>query len=77
MKPGDRVRVNQSVVVYHHPKHRQQPFDLQGMEGTIQDIITEWQGRPISANLPIKVKFEKKFSAHLQEDEVDVIEESE
>ncbi len=76
MKPGDRVRVNQSVVVYHHPKHRQQPFDLKGMEGTIQEIITEWKGRPISANLPVKVKFEKKFVAHLKEEEVDVIEES-
>jgi len=73
MKPGDRVRVTESVIVYHHPKHKKEAFDMKGMEGTIQEIVTEWQGRPISANLPVKVKFEKKFTAHLREDEVEVI----
>ncbi|NBD16729.1 MAG: ferredoxin--nitrite reductase [Cyanobacteria bacterium] len=73
MKPGDRVRVTESVIVYHHPKHKKEAFDIKGMEGTIQEIVTEWQGRPISANLPVKVKFEKKFTAHLREDEVEVI----
>lgn len=33
MKVGDRVRVRTSVIVYHHPEHRNQPFDLKGMEG--------------------------------------------
>jgi len=74
MKSGDRVRVKESVVVYHHPQHKKKPFDIKGMEGTIQEIVTEWQGRPVSANLPVKVKFEKKFTAHLREDEVEVIE---
>jgi len=73
MKPGDRVRVTESVIVYHHPKHKKEAFDIKGMEGTIQEIVTEWQGRPISANLPVKVKFEKKFTAHLREDELEVI----
>lgn len=73
MKSGDRVRVTESVIVYHHPQHKKEPFDIKGMEGIIQEIVTEWQGRPISANLPVKVKFEKKFSAHLREDEVEVI----
>ena len=76
MKPGDRVRVIQSVIVYHYPKNKKEPYDIKGMEGTIQEIVTEWQGRPISANLPVKVKFEKKFTAHLREDEVEVIEEA-
>lgn len=76
MKPGDRVRVTESVVVYHHPQHKKEPFDIKGMEGTIKEIVTEWRGRPVSANLPVKVKFEKKFTAHLREDEVEVIEES-
>ncbi|WP_071518182.1 ferredoxin-thioredoxin reductase variable chain [Geitlerinema sp. PCC 9228] len=76
MKIGDRVRVKQSVTVYHHPKHRNQPLDIKGMEGEIVDVIQQWQGRPVSANLPIKVKFEKKFSAHLREDELEVIEPS-
>lgn len=77
MKIGDRVRVQQSVIVYHYPKHRNQPLDIQGMEGEVVDVVDQWQGRPISANLPIKVKFEKKFSAHMSEDELEVIEASE
>jgi hypothetical protein len=73
MKIGDRVQVIESVIVYHHPKHRQEPFDIKGMEGELMDIITEWQGRPVSANLPYLVKFDKKFKAHLQEHEIKVI----
>ncbi len=76
MKVGDRVRVITSVVVYHHPKHKKQPFDIQGMEGEIIEIVTQWQGRPVSANLPIKVRFEieKKFVAHFREGELEAIE---
>jgi hypothetical protein len=73
MKIGDRVRVIQSVVVYHHPDHKQQPFDLKGMEGEVIDIITQWHGRPVSANLPILVKFDKKFKAHFRDHEVEAI----
>ena len=74
MKVGDRVRVITSVVVYHHPKHKKQPFDIQGMEGEIIERVTQWQGRPVSANLPIKVRFEKKFVAHFREGELEAIE---
>lgn len=73
MKVGDRVRVIQSVIVYHHPKNKNKPFDLKGMEGEIIDIVTNWQGRPVSANLPIVVKFEKPFKAHFRDNEVEVI----
>ena len=75
MKVGDRVRVIQSVVVYHHPENRKEPFDLKGMEGEVIAIVTEWQGRPVSANLPIQVQFEdnKKFRAHLRENELETI----
>ena len=73
MKVGDRVRVVESVVVYHHPQHRKEPFDLKGMEGEVAAIVTEWQGRPVSANLPFMVQFEKKFKAHLRENELEVI----
>jgi hypothetical protein len=73
MKVGDRVRVIQSVVVYHHPKNKNQPFDLKGMEGEIVDIVTNWQGRPVSANLPVVVQFEKPFKAHFRDNEVEVI----
>ena len=34
MKIGDRVRVMESVIVYHHPEHKKQAFDLKGMSPT-------------------------------------------
>jgi hypothetical protein len=73
MKVGDRVRVTASVIVYTHPEHKKEPFDIKGLEGEVIGIVTEWQGRPVSANLPIQVKFSKKFRAHLREDELEVI----
>ena len=73
MKVGDRVRVKESIIVYHNPEHRSEPFDLKGAEGEILKIVTQWQGRPVSANLPILVKFNKKFKAHLRESELEVI----
>jgi Ferredoxin thioredoxin reductase variable alpha chain len=73
MKVGDRVRVKDSVVVYHHPEHRSQAFDLKGTEGEVAGFATEWQGRPVSANLPILVKFSKKFKAHLRDHELEIM----
>ncbi|HEY9296969.1 MAG TPA: ferredoxin-thioredoxin reductase variable chain [Phormidium sp.] len=73
MKIGDRIRVKQSVIVYHHPEHRGQPFDIEGLEGEIIAIIREWQGRPVSANFPVMVKFDKKFKAHFRENEVELL----
>ncbi|MEG3436348.1 ferredoxin-thioredoxin reductase variable chain [Pannus brasiliensis CCIBt3594] len=73
MKVGDRVRVVQSVVVYHHPEHKKEAFDIKGLEGQVLDIITEWQGRPVSANLPVLVQFDKKFRAHFRDFELEVI----
>ncbi|HIK10150.1 MAG TPA: ferredoxin-thioredoxin reductase variable chain [Oscillatoriaceae cyanobacterium M33_DOE_052] len=73
MKVGDRVHVKTSVVVYHHPQHRNQAFDLQGQEGEIVAVLEEWEGKPITANLPFQVQFDKKFKAHLREDEIESI----
>lgn len=75
MKVGDHVRVSASVIVYHHPKNKPQPFDLEGMEGEVTDILTHWQGRPISANLPVLVKLEgeKPFKVHFRENELEII----
>ncbi len=73
MKVGDRVRVKESVMVYHHPEHRNQPFDLKGLEGEVIAFANEWQGKPISANLPIYVQFSKKFKAHLRENELELL----
>lgn len=73
MKVGDRVRVKESVVVYHHPEHRSQAFDIQGTEGEIVAIVTQWQDRPVSANFPFLVQFSQKFKAHLRDFEIEVI----
>ncbi|NJO41569.1 MAG: ferredoxin--nitrite reductase [Cyanobacteria bacterium CRU_2_1] len=73
MKVGDRVRVKESVIVYHHPTHRNEPFDIKGQEGEVIGFANEWQGKAISANFPIVVKFENKFKAHLRENEVEAL----
>ena len=73
MKVGDRVQVKESVVVYHHPEHRGQAFDIKGTEGEIVAIVTQWEGRPVSANFPFLVKFSKKFKAHLRDFELETI----
>ncbi len=71
MQVGDRVRVKESVVVYHHPEHRSQAFEIKGMEGEVVAIVTQWQGRPVSANFPCHVQFSKKFKVHLRENELE------
>lgn len=73
MKVGDRVRVKESVIIYHHPEHRSQPFDIKGLEGELIAFADQWQGKPISANLPIYVQFSKKFKAHLRENELELL----
>ncbi len=73
MKVGDQVRVTKSVMVYHHPSHRNEPFDVKGQEGEVAGIVVEWQGRPVSANLPVLVQFDKKFRAHFREDELELL----
>ncbi len=71
MEVGTRIRVNTSVVIYHHPDHRNQGFDINGHEGEIIAIATSWQGRPVSANFPYVVKFTPKFKVHLTEHEME------
>lgn len=69
MQPGDRVRVAESVVVYNHPQHRGEAFDMEGQEGEVLKILTDWKGRPISPNLPVVVAF-GKFRAHFRAEEL-------
>jgi hypothetical protein len=69
MNVGDRIRVTASVVVYNYPQSRKVAYDLKGMEGEIEEII----GRPVTATLPVKVRFEKRYAAHLTEDEFEVL----
>jgi hypothetical protein len=70
MTPGQRVRVSQSVVVFTHPEHRGRPFDLQGQEGEVVSVLSEWKGRPISPTMPVVVAF-GRFRAHFRNDELE------
>lgn len=70
---GDKVRVKESVVVYHHPDHRNQAFDIKGQEGEVFKVVKELNGKPISANFPYLVKFSNKFRAHLQAHELEAL----
>lgn len=69
-KPGDAVKVSRSVVVFHHPQHRGQAFDLQGQQGEVVAVLDSWKGRVISPTLPVVVAF-GKFRAHLRADELE------
>lgn len=69
MQPGDQVTVSTSVVVYTHPQHRGEAFDLQGQEGEVVQVLNDWKGRPISPTLPVVVAF-GKFRAHFRADEL-------
>jgi Ferredoxin thioredoxin reductase variable alpha chain len=68
---GDKVRVAISVIVYHHPQHRNEAFDIVGQEGEVLQVVKELDGKPISANFPFLVKFDNKFRAHLQGHELE------
>lgn len=71
MNIGDRVRVVQSVVVYHHPEHKKKAFDIKGLEGEVVGCANRWQDKPISANFPILVRLAPRFQVHLREDELE------
>jgi len=74
MKPGDRVRVSESVQVFTHPEHRGQAFDMQGQEGEVSKVLDDWQGRPISPTLPVIVAF-GRYKAHFRADELQLVSE--
>jgi hypothetical protein len=73
MEVGTPVKVITSVVVYNHPEHRNQPFDMQGQTGEIISLATEYHGKPISANFPYVVKFSPKHKVHLGDQEIAAI----
>ena len=69
MQPGDQVKVCQSVVVYNHPEHRGEAFDLEGEQGLVHQLLNDWKGRPISPTLPVVVAF-GKYRAHFRPEEL-------
>ena len=69
MQAGDKVTVEASVVVYNHPQHRGEAFDLKGESGDVVTVLDDWKGRPISPTLPVIVAF-GRYKAHFREDEL-------
>jgi hypothetical protein len=72
MQAGDQVKVCQSVVVFTHPEHRGQAFDLQGLTGEVVQVLNDWKGRVISPTLPVQVAF-GKYRAHFRSDELETL----
>ena len=72
MKPGEQVKVCQSVVVYTHPEHRGKAFDLLGQQGEVLQVLNDWKGKPISPTLPVIVVF-GRFRAHFRADELETV----
>ncbi|MBD1876870.1 ferredoxin-thioredoxin reductase variable chain [Nodosilinea sp. FACHB-131] len=78
MNVGERVRIKESVIFYHHPLHRNEAFDAKGLEGVVVSILTDYKGRPISPNFPVQVEFEvegakRPMRAHLKQDELEML----
>ncbi|MEB3290903.1 MAG: ferredoxin-thioredoxin reductase variable chain [Leptolyngbya sp.] len=78
MDVGNRVRVKESVIFYHHPLHRNEAFDAKGLEGNVVGVLKDYQGRPISPNFPVQVEFavdgaKRPFRAHLKAAELEVL----
>jgi len=69
MQAGDKVTVSTNVVVYNHPEHRGQAFDLEGQQGEVVSVLNDWKGRPISPTLPVIVAF-GRYKAHFRSDEL-------
>jgi hypothetical protein len=80
IEAGTKVKVTKSVKIYHMPK-RQDGLDLQGFEGTVQEVITEYQGKPLTANCPYKIQFlipkddgkDQKLISHLKASEIEAV----
>lgn len=69
MQVGDKVVVSSSVLVYNHPQHRGEAFDMKGSQGDVVSVLSEWRGRPISPTLPVVVAF-GRYKAHFRGDEI-------
>ena len=55
MQAGDKVTVEASVVVFNHPQHRGEAFDMKGQSGEVVSVLNDWKGRVISPTLPVIV----------------------
>ncbi|CAL8463611.1 g3145 [Coccomyxa elongata] len=78
IEKGSKIRVKSEVTIYHSPKLGES-FNLEGREGTVLDIVQQYKGKKLSANLPYKVEFmvpvegskDVKLIAHLASTEIE------
>lgn len=75
IEKGARVRVKVDVEMYHIPNHRNEPYNVAGMEGVVNiDLPVKWTD-VITATKQYQVKFtDPKFMAHFDADELELIE---
>lgn len=52
---GQKVKVTSSVTVFHAPKAPKEGLQLQGREGTVVKDVSNFKGKVLSANFPLKV----------------------
>uniref|UniRef100_A0A7S3YUW6 Ferredoxin thioredoxin reductase alpha chain domain-containing protein n=1 Tax=Lotharella globosa TaxID=91324 RepID=A0A7S3YUW6_9EUKA len=79
-EPGTEVKVVRPIDVFHVPGLKE-GLNLEGRIGVILDDVSEYKGKEISANLPLRIQFkmtsddgkEKEFQAHLSPDEVEKV----
>ena len=72
MQAGDKVTVEASVVVFNHPQHRGEAFDMKGQSGEVVSVLNDWKGRVISPTLPVIVAF-GRYKAHFRADELTTV----
>mmetsp|Transcript_15876 Transcript_15876/g.26231 ORF Transcript_15876/g.26231 Transcript_15876/m.26231 type:complete len:115 (-) Transcript_15876:184-528(-) len=70
LEEGTKVRVSESVTVFHSPEAKNAALDLKGKEGVVVKVIDDAK---LSANLPVVVEFSPKFRAHFREDELEAL----
>lgn len=75
IEKGSRVRVKADVELYHIPNHRNEPFNVVGLEGVVNlDLPVKWTDK-ITATKQYQVKFtDPKFMAHFDDTEIELVE---
>lgn len=71
---GQKVRVTKPLTMFHYPGRRNEPVNVEGLEGVVADDRSSLDGVPISATYEYIVKFaDPKFKAHFTESELEVL----
>ena len=77
-KEGDKVKVTAGITIYHVPKLGKEGFNMEGVEGTVKELVDTYKGEVTSITQPVLVAFEleapngkpAKFTVHFSADEL-------